>query len=70
MKLGVILPHGVWDEFKGLHPHQAWHGLRRVAADAEDLGFESIWLSDYFSAVEDRPDAMVLEGRACRRWLP
>jgi alkanesulfonate monooxygenase SsuD/methylene tetrahydromethanopterin reductase-like flavin-dependent oxidoreductase (luciferase family) len=65
MKVGVILPHGVWDEFKGLHPYRAWQGLSQVAADAEALGFDSVWLSDHFTAVEDKPDAMVLEAFAC-----
>lgn len=61
MKVGVILPHGVWNEFEGLDPHQAWNGMLKVAADAEELGFESIWLSDHFTTVNDRPEAMVLE---------
>ena len=53
MKIGVILPHGVWDEFRGLSPHEGWRGMLKVAVDAEELGFESIWLSDHFTAVED-----------------
>jgi len=61
MKIGVILPHGVWDEFRGLSPHEGWRGMLKVAVDAEELGFESIWLSDHFTAVEDVPDAAVLE---------
>jgi len=61
MKIGVMLPHGVWDEFHGLQPHQSWECLRRVAADSEDLGFESIWLSDHFTTIEDKPEAIVLE---------
>jgi F420-dependent oxidoreductase-like protein len=65
MKVGVMLPHGVWDEFKGLRPRQAWDGLRQMAVDAEELGFDSIWLSDHFYAVNDRPDAMVLEAFTC-----
>jgi alkanesulfonate monooxygenase SsuD/methylene tetrahydromethanopterin reductase-like flavin-dependent oxidoreductase (luciferase family) len=55
----------VWDEFKGLHPQQAWSGLRKVAADAEQLGFDSIWLSDHFTTVEEEPDAIVLEAFTC-----
>jgi alkanesulfonate monooxygenase SsuD/methylene tetrahydromethanopterin reductase-like flavin-dependent oxidoreductase (luciferase family) len=61
MKVGVILPHGVWDEFRGLSPHEGWRCMLKVAVDAEELGFESIWLSDHFTAVEDIPDAAVLE---------
>ena len=61
MKVGVILPHGVWDEFHGLHPNEAWKAMLKVAVDAEELGFESIWLSDHFMTVEDKPDATVLE---------
>jgi alkanesulfonate monooxygenase SsuD/methylene tetrahydromethanopterin reductase-like flavin-dependent oxidoreductase (luciferase family) len=65
MKIGVMLPHGVWDEFRGLGPHDGWHRLRLLALLAEELGFESIWMSDHFTAVEDRPDAMVLEVFSC-----
>jgi len=61
MKIGVMLPHGVWDEFHGLQPQQSWECLSRVAADSEELGFESIWLSDHFTTIEDKPDAIVLE---------
>jgi len=65
MRVGVILPHGVWDEFKGLHPQAAWNGLRRMASDAERLGFDSVWLSDHFTTIEDQPDAIVLEAFTC-----
>jgi alkanesulfonate monooxygenase SsuD/methylene tetrahydromethanopterin reductase-like flavin-dependent oxidoreductase (luciferase family) len=51
----------VWDEFNGLEAHDAWSHLRRLALDAEALGFESIWISDHVTTVEDRPDAMVFE---------
>lgn len=61
----MILPHGVWDEFAGREPWEAWDGVRRVAMDAEELGFESVWLSDHFLTIEDRPDAFVLEALGC-----
>jgi alkanesulfonate monooxygenase SsuD/methylene tetrahydromethanopterin reductase-like flavin-dependent oxidoreductase (luciferase family) len=35
--------------------------MLKVAADAEELGFESIWLSDHFTTIENRPHAIVLE---------
>jgi alkanesulfonate monooxygenase SsuD/methylene tetrahydromethanopterin reductase-like flavin-dependent oxidoreductase (luciferase family) len=65
MKVGVMLPHGVWDEFAGREPRDAWDGVRRVAIGAEELGFESVWLSDHFLTIEDRPDAFVLEALGC-----
>ena len=61
MKVGVILPHGVWDEFRGLQAPQAWDHLRRLAIDVEAVGFDSIWISDHFTTVEKRPGAMVFE---------
>jgi len=36
-----------------------------VAADAEQLGFDSIWLSDHFTTVEEQPEATVLEAFTC-----
>ena len=61
MKVGVILPHGVWDEFDGLEPHAAWNHLRRLTMKVESLGFESVWISDHFTTVEVSPGAMVFE---------
>jgi alkanesulfonate monooxygenase SsuD/methylene tetrahydromethanopterin reductase-like flavin-dependent oxidoreductase (luciferase family) len=61
LKVGVILPHGVWDEFRGLEAPEAWDHLRRLALDVEAMGFESIWISDHFKTVEERPGAMVFE---------
>jgi len=61
LKVGVILPHGVWDEFHGLQPDAAWDRLRTLALEVESLGFESAWISDHFTTVEERPGAMVFE---------
>lgn len=39
--------------------------MLQLALESEALGFESLWLSDHFTAVEDRPEAMVLEVFTC-----
>jgi alkanesulfonate monooxygenase SsuD/methylene tetrahydromethanopterin reductase-like flavin-dependent oxidoreductase (luciferase family) len=64
LKVGVILPHGVWDEFRGLQPHAAWNYLRELTLEVESLGFESAWISDHFTTVEERPGAIVFEALA------
>ncbi len=61
MKVGVILNHRAWQEFQGLQPHQAWNSLRQLAIRADELGFDSAWLSDHFTTIQDRHDDIALE---------
>jgi F420-dependent oxidoreductase-like protein len=51
MKIGVIVPQGWTGEYKGWLPVDAWQRTRSVAAQAEALGFESIWVFDHFHTV-------------------
>ncbi len=51
MKIGVIVPQGWTGEYNGWDAQKAWQRTRFVAAQAEALGFESIWAFDHFHTV-------------------
>jgi F420-dependent oxidoreductase-like protein len=51
MNIGVIAPQGWTGEYKGWKPADAWQRTRSVTIQAEELGFESIWVFDHFHTV-------------------
>lgn len=51
MKIGVIVPQGWTGEYRGWAPATAWRRTRSVTTQAEELGFESIWVFDHFHTV-------------------
>jgi F420-dependent oxidoreductase-like protein len=55
MDIGVVVPQGWTLEYAGVDPAEAWARTVAVARQAEDLGFESIWLFDHFQTVP-RPE--------------
>jgi F420-dependent oxidoreductase-like protein len=61
MKAGVIVPQGWTGEYDGWDPVAAWTRTVEVARQAEDLGFESIWLFDHFHTVPKPTDELTLE---------
>jgi F420-dependent oxidoreductase-like protein len=47
MKFGIALPQGTMMEFAGISdPIEAYEKMTEVAVIAEEVGFESLWLSD------------------------
>ncbi len=54
MRIGVIVPQGWTGEYDGWDSALAWRRTVEVAAQAERLGFESIWLYDHLHT-EPRP---------------
>lgn len=48
MDLGVIVPQGWLGEYDGWDSRRAWRRTKEVAAHAERIGFESIWVFDHF----------------------
>src|SRR5947209_6987345 len=47
MKFGLALPQGTLMEFAGIkEPVAAYELLTQVAVTAEEVGFDSLWLSD------------------------
>jgi len=61
MKVGVIVPQGWVGEYDGWDPQRAWRRTVEVARQAEELGFESIWLFDHFHTVPDPTDEITFE---------
>src|SRR6185436_18457949 len=61
MRIGVIVPQGWTGEYDDWEPLDAWRRTTEVARQAEDLGFESIWLFDHFHTVPRPTDEITFE---------
>src|SRR6478609_1342608 len=61
MKLGVIVPQGWVGEYDGWEPLDAWRRTTEVARQADELGFESIWMFDHFHTVPKPTDEITFE---------
>jgi F420-dependent oxidoreductase-like protein len=61
MRIGVIVPQGWVGEYDGWEPLDAWRRTTEVARQAEQLGFESIWLFDHFHTVPRPTDEITFE---------
>ena len=61
MKIGVLVPQGWTGEYDGWEPRRAWKRSVAVASQADELGFESIWLFDHFHTVPRPRDEITFE---------
>jgi F420-dependent oxidoreductase-like protein len=61
MKIGVIIPQGWTGEYDGWDPLDAWRRTTLVAKQADELGFDSIWLFDHFHTVPRPTDEITFE---------
>ena len=61
MKVGIIVPQGWTGEYNGWDPQVAWQRTVQVARQADDLGFESIWLFDHFHTFPEPTDEITFE---------
>jgi F420-dependent oxidoreductase-like protein len=61
MKIGVVVPQGWVLEYTGWDGPAAWARTVEVAQQAEQLGFESIWMYDHFHHVPTPADEVVFE---------
>ncbi len=61
MKLGAIVPQGWTGEYDGCEPGEAWARSVAVARQAEQLGYESIWLFDHFHTTPKPTDEITFE---------
>lgn len=61
MKVGVVVPQGWTGEYEAWDPQEAWGRSVAVARQAEELGFESIWLYDHFHTLPDPRDEITFE---------
>jgi len=48
MNIGIEVPQGWKGEYAGWEPAAAWRRTVELAAQAEHLGFESLWVADHF----------------------
>ena len=58
MQVGLMAPQGWKGEYDGWQPADAWARTIELAKQAEELGFESLWVFDHFHTVPaaDRGD--------------
>ena len=61
MKIGVIVPQGWTGEYDGWDALDGWRRTTEVARQADELGFESIWLFDHFHTVPRPTDEITFE---------
>src|ERR1700694_5016817 len=52
-RIGIALPQGLFGEFNGRGPAEAWESVVAVTRQAEDLGFDSAWMVDHFYGLRD-----------------
>jgi F420-dependent oxidoreductase-like protein len=61
VRVGAIVPQGWTGEYNGWDAQEAWDRTVHVARQAEELGFESIWLFDHFHTVPEPTDEITFE---------
>ncbi len=61
MQVGLLVPQGWKGEYDGWDPAEAWARTVELARQAEELGFESLWVFDHFHTVPDPTDEITLE---------
>ncbi|HEU0237372.1 MAG TPA: TIGR03560 family F420-dependent LLM class oxidoreductase [Candidatus Limnocylindrales bacterium] len=61
MRIGITLPQGCDREYLGLEPGRAWERTVEVAREADELGFESLWLYDHFQVDPPPEEAPIFE---------
>ena len=61
MQVGVMAPQGWKHEYDGWDPGAAWARTIELAGQAEDLGFESLWVFDHFTTTPDPTDEITFE---------
>jgi len=61
MQVGLMAPQGWKGEYDGWDPANAWGRTVELATNAEDLGFESLWVFDHFHTVPEPSDNTTFE---------
>src|SRR6478609_3020430 len=61
MQVGLMAPQGWKHEYDGWDPAAAWARTIELAGQAEDLGFESLWVFDHFTTTPDPTDEITFE---------
>jgi alkanesulfonate monooxygenase SsuD/methylene tetrahydromethanopterin reductase-like flavin-dependent oxidoreductase (luciferase family) len=61
MDVGLMVPQGWKGEYDGWDPAAAWARSVELAVDAEERGFESLWVFDHFHTVPDPTPEITFE---------
>jgi alkanesulfonate monooxygenase SsuD/methylene tetrahydromethanopterin reductase-like flavin-dependent oxidoreductase (luciferase family) len=61
MQVGLMAPQGWKGEYDGWDAAAAWARTVELATQAEDLGFESLWVFDHFHTVPEPTDEITFE---------
>jgi alkanesulfonate monooxygenase SsuD/methylene tetrahydromethanopterin reductase-like flavin-dependent oxidoreductase (luciferase family) len=61
VQVGLMAPQGWKHEYDGWQPADAWARTVQLATQAEELGFESLWVFDHFHTVPDPTDEITFE---------
>ena len=61
MQVGLMAPQGWKREYDGWQAAEAWARTVALARQAENLGFESLWVFDHFHTVPTAADEITFE---------
>ncbi len=61
MQVGLMAPQGWKGDYDGWPPADAWARTVELARQAEELGFESLWVFDHFHTVPEPTDEITFE---------
>ncbi len=61
MQIGLMAPQGWKGDYDGWPPADAWARTVELATQAEELGFESLWVFDHFHTVPEPTDEITFE---------
>jgi F420-dependent oxidoreductase-like protein len=61
MQVGLMAPQGWKGEYDGWGPADAWARTIELARQAEELGFEALWVFDHFHTVPQPTDEITFE---------
>lgn len=61
MRVGLTLPQGCDREYLGVEPRRAWERTVEIAREADDAGFESVWLYDHMQVDPPLIEAPIFE---------
>ena len=61
MRVGLTLPQGCDREYLGVEPRRAWERTVEIAREADEAGFESVWLYDHMQVDPPLIEAPIFE---------
>lgn len=61
MKLGICLAQGCDHEYRGMDPQEAWRRTLANARQADEAGFDSLWINDHFQVDPPVVEAPIFE---------